>query len=190
MILHETVLQDLRYGARILYRNKGFTIIAVVALALGIGINTAVFTAYKAMLARPLDARDPGEMVNLAMVRDSGVAIFTFSYPDYEAYRDSIHSFSGLIAFRPERMTLSSGRAPAADSEPGTSGQISPGRNVEFASVFAVSENYFKVLGVAAMRDRTFDSMTIPQLLAAPSVLISENYWQARFAGDPGILGN
>ena len=189
MILHETLLQDLRYGARLLYRNKGFTIIAVVALALGIGINTAVFTAYKAMLARPLDARDPGEMVNLAMVRDSGVAIFTFSYPDYEGYRDSIHSFGGLIAFRPERMTLSSGRAPAADSEPGTSGQISAGRNVEFASVFAVSENYFKVLGVAAMRGRTFDSMTIPQLLAAPSVLISENYWQARFAGDPGILG-
>ena len=189
MILHETLLQDLRYGARILYRNLGFTVIAVVALALGIGVNTAVFTAYKAMVARPLDARDAGEMVNLALVRESGAPIFTFSYPDYEAYRDSIHSFSGLIAFLPERMTLSGERTAVTNSEPGSPGLISPGRNVEFASVFAVSENYFKVLGVEAVRGRTFDSMSVPQLLASPAVLISESYWQKRFAGDPAVLG-
>ena len=67
MILPGTMLQDLRYGARMLFRNPGFTAVAVLALAIGIGLNTAVFTAYKAMLARPLDARDPGEMVNLAL---------------------------------------------------------------------------------------------------------------------------
>src|SRR2546430_940160 len=90
-----------------LYRNRGFTAIAVFALALGIGVNTAVFTAYKAMVARPLDARDPGEMVNVTLMRDSGATEFRFSYPDYEAYRDSVHSFSGLIAFSPEHMRLS-----------------------------------------------------------------------------------
>ena len=58
-MLLETVLQDLRYGARTLLRNAGFTAVSVFALALGIGINTAVFTAYKAFIARPLDARDP-----------------------------------------------------------------------------------------------------------------------------------
>ena len=106
-ILPETVFQDLRYGARTLCLNAGFTAVAVLALALGIGVNTAVFTGYKAMVGRPLDGRDPGEMVNIALIRDSGATDFTFSYPDYEAYRDSVHSFSGLVAFSPEHMRLS-----------------------------------------------------------------------------------
>jgi hypothetical protein len=78
--------------ARMLCRNAEFTAVAVLALALGIGVNTAVFTACKAMTARPLDARDTSEMVNLALIHDSGATDFTFSYPDYEAYRDSLHS--------------------------------------------------------------------------------------------------
>src|SRR3954452_11956860 len=106
MVLPETVLQDLRYGLRMLWRNAGFTAATMFALALGIGVNTAVFTAYKAFVARSLDARNPGEMVNLALMRDSGASDFTFSYPDYEAYRDSVHSFNGLIAYSPEHMTL------------------------------------------------------------------------------------
>jgi hypothetical protein len=59
--------------------------------------------------------------------------------------------------------------------------------NAEFASTFLVSQNYFSVLGVPALRGRTFES--IPDLAAFPSVLISENYWQKRFSGDPAILG-
>src|SRR5438128_2415591 len=107
MILPETMLHDLRYGVRMLSRNAGPTIVTVFALAIGIGINTAGFTAYKAMVARPLDARAPAEMVNLALMRDSSGSNYTFSYPDYEAYRDSVHSFNGLVAFRPARVTLS-----------------------------------------------------------------------------------
>ena len=61
--------------------------------------------------------------------------------------------------------------------------------NAEFASTFIVSENYFSVLGVTALRGRTFESIGLPQLAASPSVLISENYWQRRFAGDPAVLG-
>ncbi|MDQ2712205.1 MAG: ABC transporter permease [Acidobacteriota bacterium] len=196
MILPGTVVQDLRYAVRMLKRNAGFTAAAVLALALGIGVNTAVFTAYKAMVARSLDARDPGEMVNFALIRGSGPADFTFSYPDYEAYRDSAHSFSGLIAFNPEHMRLSdaggivSQRASAAGSVVGRLGLLPSGTsNAEFAFVFVVSENYFKVLGVAALRGRSFESIGIPELVASPSVLISENYWQKRFAGDPAVLG-
>ncbi|HYL93007.1 MAG TPA: ABC transporter permease [Alphaproteobacteria bacterium] len=192
----ETLLQDVRFGARMLRKNPGFTAVAVFALALGIGVNTAVFTAYKAMIARPLNARNPDEMVNVALVRSSGATDFTFSYPDYEAYRDSARSFRGLIAFSPERMALSnaggivSQRAAAAGSQLGKLGLISSGgNNAEFASVHVVSENFFKVLGVAALRGRTFDSITIPDLMASPPVLISENYWQRRFAGDPAMLG-
>ena len=98
MILPQTILQDLRYGTRTLFRNAGFTTVAIFALALGIGVNTTAFTFYKAMFTRSLDARDPGKMVDLTLVRQSGDSEVDFSYPDYEAYRDQLHSFSGVIA--------------------------------------------------------------------------------------------
>ena len=192
----ETLFQDLRYGFRQLQSHPGFTAVAVVTLAIGIGANTAVFTAYKAMVARPLDARNPGEMVNLALIRHSGVTDPMFSYPDYETYRNSMHSFSGLIAFSPEMMTLSdaggilSRRTAAAESGMGRLGLLPPGASHgEFASVFIVSESYLEVLGAKAIRGRSFASIGIPELIASPSVLISENYWQKRFGGDPAVLG-
>ena len=195
MILPGTVFQDLRYAARMLRRNLGFTAVAVLALALGIGVNTAVFTAYQAMVARPLQARDPGRIVNVALMRDSG-ADFTFSYPDYEAYRDSMHSFGALIATKLERLRLTdaggiiSQRTSAAESGFGRLGLFPSGSsNAEFSSVLAVSENYFQVLGAAALQGRTFDSIGLNEILASPSVLISENYWQKRFARDPALLG-
>jgi putative ABC transport system permease protein len=196
MILPETVLRDLHYGVRMLSRNAGSTVVTVLALAIGIGVNTAVFTAYKAMVARPLDARAPSEMVNLALMRDSSATDYLFSYPDYEAYRNSVHSFSGLVAFRLARVTVSnaggmiSGRASTASSGPGRLGLLRSGSsNAEFATVYVVSENYFKVLGVAALHGRAFESISIPELAASPSVLISEGYWRRRFAGDSAILG-
>jgi predicted permease len=195
-----TIFLDLRYAARMLRRNPGFTSVAVLALALGIGVNTAVFTAYQAMVARPLQAHDPGQMVNLALLRDSGRADYTFSYPDYVAYLDALHSFGGLIATNHEQMRLSntdgiagqrmSSAESRAESGLGRLGLFPSGAsNAEFASVLVVSENYFEVLGVAPLRGRAFGFMGAGELLASPSVLISENYWQKRFAGDPAVLG-
>src|SRR5262249_52400852 len=152
-----------RHAARLLRRNPGFTVVGVLTLALGIGVNTAVFTAYKAMVLRGLDARDPAEMVNLALTRPSGVTTFTFSVPDYEAYRDSMSSFSGVVAFVFEHLTLSnagttvSQRTAFAETRVGRLGLLSPGiGNAEFAGTYLVSENYFNVMGVAAVRGRTF----------------------------------
>ena len=99
----ETVLQDLRYGARALLRNPSSTIVSILLLALGIGVNVAVFTAYKALVARPLDARDPDTLVNLSLRLQSGATDARFSFPDYEAYRDGLRSFSGVIAFTIEQ---------------------------------------------------------------------------------------
>ena len=107
MILPETILHDLRYGIRALSRRPWSSAVTILSLALGIAVNTAVFSAHKAFVDRPLDARNPGEMVNIALLRDSGGAEYAFSYPDYEAYRESVRGFSGLIAFRPARVTLS-----------------------------------------------------------------------------------
>jgi hypothetical protein len=72
MILPQTILQDLRYGARTLWRNAGFTPVAILALALGIGVNTTAFTFYKAAFGRSLDAWNPRTIVNLALMRQSG----------------------------------------------------------------------------------------------------------------------
>ena len=186
--------QDLRYGVRVLSRNRGSTVVTVLVLAMGIGLNTAVFTAYKAFVARPLDARNPNEMVNIALTRDSGGSSFTFSYADYEVYRDSIRSLSGLVATRSGRMTLSnagstiSQRSQLAESWMGSLG-FRGGSMDEWASVSVVSDNYFEVLGVTALRGRTFGSISRSELAAEPSVLISENYWRGRLAGDPAIIG-
>jgi len=196
MMLFETVLQDLRYGARALVRNAGFTAVSVFALALGIGVNTTVFTAYKAFIARPLDAHDAGSMVNFALRLQSGANDATFSYPDYEAYRDQLHSFSGVIAVSLDQLKLTgaggivSQRSTQSGSLMGRLGLVRPGAsNAEFASTFVVSENYFSVLGVPALRGRTFESIGPSDLVASPSVLISENYWQRRFGGDAAVVG-
>jgi predicted permease len=170
---------DVRHGLRMLTRNAGFTVAAVLVLGLGIGVNDAVFTAYKKFVVRPLDARDPDQMVNLALLRPLGARQFTFSYPDYEAYRDSSKSFSGLIASMTDRLAVSDTAA----------GRPASAARVETAFTDVVSENYFSVLGVNAIRGRTFDSISNAELVASPSVLISENYWQKRFAGDPSVPG-
>lgn len=188
--------QDVIYGLRMLRRNPGFTNVAVFALGLGIGVNSAVFTAYKTMVARPIQARDPGRMVNLALRRGSGAIDYTFSYPDYETVRNSAHSFTGLIATKHERLRLTSAgamvseRSSETESGLGRLGLLPPGAsNAEFAGGLAVSENYFRVLGVGALRGRTFESLSGSELTASPSVLISENFWRKRFAGNPGVLG-
>src|SRR5262249_48079881 len=196
MILLETVFQDLKFGIRMMTLNLGSTVVTTFALAVGIGVCTTVFTAYKAMVARPLDARAPDELVNLALTRDSGATQYRFSYPDYLAYRDSFRSIHGLIAFRPARVTVSnagsmiSQRDAAASSPLGRLALLGSGAgNAEFASVFVVSENYFGTLGVSAIQGHTFESMSPAELASNPSVLLSENYWQRRFGGDPAIVG-
>lgn len=196
MILFDTLLQDLRYGVRTLRRNAGFTLVSMLALALGIGVNTAVFTAYKAFVARPLDARDPDTLVNLSLRLQSGAASARFSYPDYEAYRDQLRSFSGVIAFSIEQLNLTDagGAVARRRAEQGSSmgrlGLLQPSAsNREIATTFIVSENYFSVLGVAPVRGRAFDAISPSELAATPSVLISENYWQRRFGSDPAVLG-
>ena len=191
--------QDLRYASRQLRRSPGFTLAALFALALGIGINTAAFTAYKAMILRPLDARDPGRMVDLSLQRQSGAADTYFSYPDYEAYRDHLHSFAGVIATGPEEVLTLSAAGGSRSQLGATSSSLleslgmAPAmpvaRDAEMATALPVSGNYFSALGIRALRGRTFDAMTSEELAASPSVLISENYWRRRFNGDPSILG-
>ncbi|WP_348265211.1 ABC transporter permease [Telmatobacter sp. DSM 110680] len=200
IVLPQSVLQDVKYGLRTIRRNARFTAVAVIALAIGIGINTTIFTAYKGLLGRGVDARDPGSMVSLTLLRQSGEREAQFSYPDYEAYKQQSHTIAGLVATGQQFEQLimsdaggsSDDRKAASDSLLGKWGLL-PAATIaskaELASVITVSENYFSVLGIAPVRGRFFVEQDRKQLAAAPAVLISENYWQKRFGGDPEIIG-
>ena len=199
MILPQSFLQDVRYGLRSIRRNARFTTVAVIALAIGIGINTTIFTAYKALLRRGVDARDPGSIVNLVQVRHSGQQEPQFSYPDYEAYKN-VHTLAGLVAtgqqFEQLIMSDAGGsvddRKAASDSLFGRWGLMPSSMGAskaELASIITVSENYFSVLGIAPLRGRLFAQGDRAQLVNTPEVLISENFWQRRFGGDPEIIG-
>ena len=137
-----TFLQDLRYAIRQLQRAPGFTIVAVLTLALGIGANTAIFTVINALLLRSLPVRDPEELVQV--VTRSGVSeANSFSYPLYKTLRDEGRSLSGLFAAggvgeRDQLIVPGSGNA-----------------EVEFVHGQPVSGNFFSVLGVPAMLGRT-----------------------------------
>jgi hypothetical protein len=170
MILPQTVLQDLRYGARILVRNVGFTSAAVLALAIGIGANTAAFTAYKAFFKRPLEGRDTGRLVNVALNLHSGATLPVLNLPDYEAYRNNVHAFSGLTAssnFETLTLTGAGGVTSSNNSGAGSllarSGFFPATPNTELASVHFVANNYFSVLGAGRcgagpLRKRTIKS--------------------------------
>jgi predicted permease len=198
LVFFETFLKDVEFAARMLAKHPGFTLLAVLALGIGLGVNTAVFTACKAVLLEPLDAKDPGQLVNVYRSTDQRPYDPSFSYPDFEFYRNHNHVFSGLVATTGGELAMTAG-PNIGTSESGTPGGLAhifgfrlPGvvhGSSEFVSVLAVSENYFAVLGVNASRGRVFLPQDTQDLESHPAILISENFWQRRFARDPSLLG-
>jgi predicted permease len=197
-MLPESIGQDLRFGARMLGKHAGFTLAATAALAMGIGLNTVVFTLGKAAFWRGVDAYDADRMVNVSLIGRQGEFYPYFSYPDYEAYRNSARSFSGVIAEKRESVTLAGGGGAMVQTSSGA-GKLAEafGLNIprkstggtEFTMISEVSENYFDVMGVRAFRGRIFEPRDHVELMANPSALISENYWELRFKSDPTVIG-
>jgi macrolide transport system ATP-binding/permease protein len=169
-----TFLQDLRYGARMLVKNPGFTLIVVITLALGIGANTAIFTWFKAFFLHPLPGVASGHrLVTLhSVMTRSGNRAGSVSYPDYKDYRDRNEVFSGLAVYNLTIFNLLAG-----DGQP------------ERVGGSLVSGNYFDVLGVPAALGRTFapDEDRTPG--THPVAVISHSLWQRRFAADPNVIG-
>ncbi len=174
--------QDLAYAWRMLRRNAGVTAVVVVTLALGIGANTAIFTLVNAVLLRKLPVTAPDELVALGdPSRTGGMSFSTsarsdlFSYPSYrELARD--HEFlSGLAASgRMDRLDLLTDSGATEAGHP-------RGR--------FVSGNYFRVLGVPAVRGRIFDGSEDQTIGGSPVVVISHSYWIRRFSGDDRVIG-
>jgi predicted permease len=194
----ESVVRDIRFAARMLAKHPAFTTLAVLALAVGIGANTAVFTAYKAILLAPFDGKDPAQLVNIYRSTQRDQYQTEFSYPDFEFYRDNNGVLSGLIATAGDELALTGAEqlgipqsAPAVSlfSAAGFSLPSLMQGGAEFVRTVSVSENYFAVLGVNALRGRVFLPQDANDLDAHPAVLMSENYWKRRFGGDAELLG-
>jgi putative ABC transport system permease protein len=167
----QTLWQDMRYGARMLGKNPGFTLIAVVTLALGVGANSLIFSLVNALLLRPLPVEKPEQLAAVYTSDFSSTQYGASSYPDYVDFRDRNQVFSGTVVYMPTAFSLNVG-----------------GVN-ERAFGEVVSGNYFSTLGVKPALGRGF----LPEEDRTPGeravVVIGYKLWQNRFGGDPAVVG-
>jgi predicted permease len=164
--------QDVRYGVRMLAKNRGFTAVAVLTLALGIGLNAAIFSVVNAVLFRPLPVAAPEQLVGLYNLEPREFISHTpIAYPDYRDLRDSAKSFDGLMGYALTPLAL----------ERGDESELVFGETV--------TGNYFTTLGVKPHAGRLFTQDDDLNRGAHPVVVLSHAAWQQRFGGDAGIVG-
>src|SRR5262245_60495056 len=168
----QTLWQDLRYGARMLWKQPGFTLIVALTLSLGIGANGVIFSLVNALLLRPLPVENPEELAAVYTSDFSSGDLGVSSYPDYLDFRDRNRVFGGLVAYlTPQPLSLNV-----------------DGKNERvFAEI--VSGNYFSALGLKPSLGRGFlpeDDRTPGESAVA---IISHKLWQTRFGEDPRIVG-
>lgn len=166
--LLESLRQDARYGLRMLGKSWGLTIILAITLALGIGVNTAIFSVLNGWLFRPLPVRAPEQIMVVALRQKGGS---NFSYPDFLDFQKQSDAFAGLFAYGT-----------------GGAGLSANGQASEFA-YSAVTGNYFSVLGVNPALGRLFLQGEGEKPGEALTVVLGYSYWQKRFGGDAGIIG-
>lgn len=168
----ETLWHDLRFGARLLKKQPGFTLVAVLTLALGIGANTAIFTIVNGLLLRPLPYPEAERLAVVdTTMRRARVEVRATSYPDFVSWRDQNTVFEQIAARSSQSFSLLSGDEPER-----VSGEL-------------VSANYFSLLGVQAAYGRTF----LPEEDRTPGThrvaLVGHGLWQRRFGGIPNLVG-
>jgi predicted permease len=178
----ETLLQDLRFAFRALVKNPGFSAIAILTLALGIGANTALFSVVNAVMMRPLPVQSPQQLAILTNPETSGMANGTsdgergmFTYHEFEGVRDQNQVFSGILTF--------SSQSYSAPVSLGSSSDATP------ANVSMVSGGYFPTLGVDPMLGHTFGVEADKGRNAHPIAVVSYGYWDRKLARDPSAVG-
>ena len=175
------LFQDLKYALRGLRKQRSFTAVAVLTIALGIGINTALFSVFDAFVLKPLPLKDPSRLVALEGRDKNGLRRRLFCYLDYLDYREQTAVFSDLIAWNKVAVTF--GEAPPPDADDFT---LAEGYEHVFGQI--VSTNYFSALGAQMHLGQAFTSNedTAEQ---ASTIVLSHAYWQRRFNSDPSIIG-
>jgi predicted permease len=170
--------QDLRFGMRLLRKHKGFTAVAVLSLALGIGANTAIFSLVDVVLLRLLPVKSPEQLVVIENFGQyTGPGPTNFSHPMFEQIRARTQVFSGVFAF----MDGTRSRVEVAGH--------GFGKGTEQAEVQDVSGEYFQVLGVNAIAGRTLTVADNQTPGAHPVAVLSYRFWQRSFAGDASVIG-
>ncbi len=167
----ENLLQDIRFGFRTLVKNPGFTLVAIIALALGTGANSAIFSVVNAVLLRPLPYGEPDRVMMVwGNNLKTGDKQYSISVPDFNDYREQSTTFEQMASFVYEDFNLLSGDEP------------------EHVQGTIVASGFFDTLGVKAMLGRTF-SPEEGQPGANRVVVISNGLWKRRFGSDNGLLG-
>ncbi len=170
----EGLTQDLRYAFRLLRRAPGFTTLAILTLALGIGANTAIFSIVDALLFRPLPISKPDEVVRVFIGDTKHTPGWGFSsLPNYFQYRDQITAFAGVAA--------------CADRFPAN---VTVGKfGAERVNAGMVTANYFQVLGTPALVGRTLVAED-DNPSAAPVIMLGHAFWKAHFPPDVNAIGS
>lgn len=166
----EALIHDLRYGLRSLLRVPGFSLVAIITIALGVGVNSTIFSLVNAVLFRPLPVDRPGQLVDVYGHTATSSSHDSNSYLDFVDYRDQTETLSGLMAYTNFFANLSIG---------GSS---------ELVVGELVSRDYFGVLGVQAALGRTFAPDEFAAVGASPVAVLSHTFWRTRFGADPDIL--
>jgi putative ABC transport system permease protein len=166
-----TCWQDLRFAVRMLRKSPGFTAIAVLTLALGIGANTAIFSVVNAVLLRPLPYANPGQLVFVPEAKpEAGISGLGMSYTTFTELRADNRVFSAMTGLGGHALVLTGSGEPAE------------------LSTVVVTPEFFPVLAAEPLLGRVFVSED-GQRGAAPVVVVSENLWRNRLGADPGIIG-
>ena len=166
-----SLLQDVQYGLRTLRKNPGFTAVAILTLALGIGANTAIFSLVDAFLLRPLPVKDPQQITTLAYQLKGGQLINIFSVPDYRDIREQTGNvFSGVITY-----------------QIGLDGLSVNGKANRIVTSY-VAGDFFSTLGIKPALGR-FIFSSEEETNPAPVLVLGHSYWMTRFGGDPAIVG-
>jgi predicted permease len=165
--LIDSFLQDVRYGARLLRKSPGFTLTAVLTLALGIGANAAVFAALDAFILRPLDIPRPESLYSIHRIENSA----NQSYPDYVDMRDRNRTFEDIAAYNIVMAGLDTGTETSR------------------TWIQTVSGNYFDVLGVQPHLGRMLHAGDEHGPNSAPYIVLSYAFWHARMHDDPSVVG-
>ena len=167
----DAFLSDLGHGVRLLLRRPGFTAVAVLSLALGIGLNTTLFSVVNAVLFRGTPVADPDRLVEIYSSAGAELPHFTSSWPDYLSIVEGTNVFTGVAAHSFVRGILSTGGEPAL-----VTGE-------------AVSANYFDILGIRPALGRGFLAEENVGEGQHPVLVMSHRLWQRRFAGRPEVVG-
>lgn len=164
-----TLLRDARYAVRQLRKSPGFALTAILTLALGVGANVVVFSVLNALVLKPLNVPHAGNLYNIAHKQPGWD---TQSYPDYIDYRDGNSTFSGIAAYEMEIAGVSKGAMIAKSFG------------------YAVSGNYFDLLGVNPAHGRFFHASDEHGANSAPYVVLSYDFWRSHFHADPSLVGH